>query len=185
MSRLSTWGRGGLPIKNQESFTPELLGPNCCMTKFFVGRYNPYIRSPQIGSSLQTKLQAPPKFNLVSQWILLGIQKYGWGITYRRQRQLPHQGIPWHGWQLTELGTWSSLHSSQAAQQVGECPQLFQASCLVFASSRWLLSESPLQFAFGRIWSVSGTSWGKFYLFTCLFKEPPVGRNVSILEQLL
>ena len=41
------------------------------------------------------------------------------------------------------------LPSLEAAQQVGECPQLFQAACLVSASSRWLLSESPLQFAFG------------------------------------
>lgn len=28
------------------------------------------------------------------------------------------------GWQLTELGTWSTVHSPRAAQQIGEC--LFQ-----------------------------------------------------------
>ena len=56
------------------------------------------------------------------------------GVTYRNmgegsctgaemtQRQLYHQGPPQHEWQLTNLETWSTLHSLQAAQQVGECP---------------------------------------------------------------
>lgn len=53
------------------------------------------------------------------------LKEYGWVVTYQSRNDSQRAASPrptQHGWQLTELGTWSTLHSLQAAQQVGECP---------------------------------------------------------------
>ena len=38
------------------------------------------------------------------------------------QRQLHHQNPPQHRRQLTNLESWSTRHSLQAAQQIRQCP---------------------------------------------------------------
>lgn len=61
-----------------------------------------------------------------------------------------------HGWQLTELGTWSTVRSPRAAQQIGEClfqvshwSDLFQAAGLLLVTfATFLLLESSLHFSF-------------------------------------
>lgn len=46
----------------------------------------------------------------------------------------------WHGWQLTKLGAWSTLHSLWAAQQAGKCH--FQVTDLKQLSWFWHLPHT-------------------------------------------
>lgn len=43
------------------------------VTKLFLRRHNMYFYLPQIGNPGQTKVWIPPKSNLVSQWVSLGL----------------------------------------------------------------------------------------------------------------
>lgn len=96
-----------------------------CCDKTFLGQDSTHI-------GVYRKPTTKPKYGYHQSstwWIMSFI-----GVTYRNmgegsctgaemtQRQLYHQGPPQHEWQLTNLETWSTLHSLQAAQQVGECP---------------------------------------------------------------
>lgn len=77
------------------------------------------------------------------------LQDNGWGVTYRGRKDSKTAVSPsplhW-GWEPTKLGTWSSLHSLQAAHQVGGC--LFQVpQWPKLASSRQFLFSLQLTLA--------------------------------------
>lgn len=89
---------------------------------------------------------------------------------------------------FTKCGTWSTLHSQQAAQQVESGPSKvtpsskpFAGSALVSASSRQLAWSQCLFAALSLcwkegakgIWSLSETPWSYFEFFTFLCKELP------------
>lgn len=42
-----------------------------CITKRFLGRYYTHVYTPQTGNPPQTKVQIPPKYKLMNQWVLL------------------------------------------------------------------------------------------------------------------
>ena len=85
-----------------------------CGQNYFC-RETAQLYSPLIVNPWQTKIRIPPMSNLVSQWVLLRLLT-GAEMT---QRQRNHQGPPQHSDSSQKLGTWSTMHSLQAAQQVG------------------------------------------------------------------
>ena len=77
-------------------------------------------RKPMTDQSMDTT-----KVQLGKPLTLIGVTYgYGWEVTRAEMpwRRLHHKVHPSMGDSLQKLGTWSTLHSLQAAQQVGKCP---------------------------------------------------------------
>lgn len=123
------------------------------------------------------------------------LQEYLWVVTYKCRKDsescitMVHSSM---GDNSQKLGTWSTVHSLQAVQQVREWLQSKPIPGLVSESFWHLFSEILLchsvsfclretvsfycllwQGASWWIWSISGTSWSSLELFTFLLKELP------------
>lgn len=118
--------------------------------------------------------QSPTWF---SSWVLLGLLT---GVWVR----MTHQSSPQREWQLTKLGSWSSLFSLSAAQQVRGAPSRglcwSRPSCKSsagFASPGSEYGRNLCSLAYQReaqwCWWVLGTYWTCFELVTSLHKELP------------
>lgn len=114
----------------------------CCVTKLLWRKHCSYLPTLE-REPMTDKVWAPPESNLIQQWVLLGLLTEVWV-------RMTHQGSPQREWQLTKLGSWSSLFSLSAAQQVRGCP--FQGSLLVQTSLRKL---SWFCFSWQRVWPQS------------------------------
>lgn len=102
----------------------------CDKISWWWGGCNTYIYSPYVGISQSTKVQIPPS---PTWWAKLGSgdlqdhQLLKGSCVTKAHRSM--------GDSSQTLGTWSTLHSLQASQQVGQCP--FQVT-RVDTSSRQL-----------------------------------------------
>lgn len=90
----------------------------------------------------------------MSQWVLLGLLRGIWSRCYRSRKDSKTPVSPkptQHGHSSCKLGTWSTLHTHQAAHQIPKYSfyvaqvvlSLFLTSCLVSASSRQLSLPKP------------------------------------------
>ena len=87
--------------------------------KSFLGTHPTHIYSPQTSNPQQTEALITLKSNLVIEWVFIGVTEI-WMKKQEWLRELYHQSPSQHRSQITELGTWSSLHSLQTDQWVGD-----------------------------------------------------------------
>jgi hypothetical protein len=100
-----------------------------------------------IGSPGQTKVQTLTKSNLVNHWVLLGLLTGIWVRGYWLETAAEPQATQ-HGWHLTKLGTWNTLHNLQ------QLNRLENGLCWCLSWSK-LLPSSLACFCFCQVWESS------------------------------
>lgn len=121
------------------------------------------------------KVRVPPKSNLMNQWLLLGFLTGIWVGSYiKEQEKLKSSCITKAHSSITKLGTKSTLHSSQTAQQAEDClsqvprsvwTSFRQLSCFLLLPDRWS--------SLGVILTCLSDRDSKLLFFTLVGKEEP------------